>query len=119
MQNNKNIGSKGEDIACEYLLSKGYKILNRNWIFNHKEVDVVAVKDNELVFVEMKTRNTDFFEDPYNCVSKRQQKCIIDVAEAYINKFDLDYEVRFDVVGIVTNEHNKIVHIESAFGPEW
>jgi Holliday junction resolvase-like predicted endonuclease len=52
---NKEIGRKGEDIATEFLISKGYKVIQRNFSIRYGELDIVAIKEDELFFVEVKT----------------------------------------------------------------
>ena len=54
--NKDNIGFEGENIACNYLESQGYKIIDRNFICNSGEIDIIAKYKEELVFVEVKTR---------------------------------------------------------------
>ena len=55
---NQETGKIGEDIATEYLIGKGFKIIARNWRFKHYEVDIIASKNSFLHFIEVKTRNS-------------------------------------------------------------
>lgn len=111
-------GARGEAIACDALLSKGYSILERNYRWKHLEIDIIALKCEELVFVEVKTRGTAFFGEPYNAVTRTKQKQLIKAANAYIHDKNLDYCSRFDVFSIILNQHErKIEHIEYAFTP--
>ncbi len=116
MKNNISFGSKGEQIAEKYLLKNKYTILHKNWHFRHKEIDLVCKKNNEIIFVEVKTRNNDYFENPKDAVTRKKQKHIIEAANAYIEKYDIHFEARFDIISIVLNNATpEIEHIEDAF----
>ncbi len=120
MANHNELGDKGEKIAQEYLTQKKYQILNTNWRFGKDEIDIIASIEEYLVFVEVKTRNTHFFGEPETFVSKAKQSRIIKAAQHYVEKQELDLEVRFDVIGIVLNsKEQKINHIEDAYHPRW
>ncbi len=118
--NNVEFGSQGEQIARQELESKGYTILEMNWRFRHKEIDIIARKNKELVIVEVKTRRSNYFGEPYMAVDRRKQREIIAATNAYIEKYDIDLEVRYDIISIVINDknQNKITHLEDAFYPE-
>ncbi len=114
----KDLGTLGEDSAAEYLVSKGYKILHRNWHFGHKELDIVARDGNMLVVVEVKTRTSDYWEEPKEAVRRKKQKRLVEAADAYVCHYNLDTEVRFDIVSVVVaNGSLAIEHIEDAFYP--
>lgn len=117
-RNNLFRGQKGEDIAVRYLQQKGYRILHRNWHFGHKELDIVAELDQLLVVVEVKTRTDDYWQLPYEAVSLKKQRAIIEAADAYVSRFNIDREVRFDIVAVVLKGSDATVeHIEDAFYP--
>ncbi len=114
------LGDKGEDIAANHLVGLGYKILNTNWRYIHKEIDIIASKGEFLIIVEVKTRSTGLFDKPNDSVGKRKQEFLIDATQAYIDKYDVDLEVRFDIIYIiVSNDNHKIDHIIDAFAPEF
>ncbi len=113
---NYQLGVKGEQIAVEYLRNKGFKIKNKNWRFKHKEIDIIAEIDDFLVFVEVKSRSTDFFENPQDAITKSKIRFILEAAEAYIMKHDINTESRFDVIAIIQHGKTyKIEHIPDAF----
>lgn len=117
---NKELGAMGENLACDFLRAKGYEILEQNWRFGKGELDIVARMGNELVFVEVKTRETDFFGDPADFLSNRQQKMLVETADAFLRyRPQLDLESRFDVMGIVVRPAGPpdIQHYEYAFYP--
>ncbi len=112
------LGKQGENLATEYLRQKGYEILHRNWRNGRSEVDIIARIGNDWAFVEVKTRETDYFGYPEEAVSKAKQKQLQKAADAYIEEFEVQGEIRFDIVAIVLNENKQEVHhIEDAFWP--
>ncbi len=120
MADHNEIGIQGEQLATEHLVAKGYKIRDRNWRFGKDEIDIIAIDGDEIVFVEVKTRNSDFFGNPAEAVTRSKQAHMIKAANVYMEKHDTDFEVRFDVIGIILNQkEQKIDHIEGAFIPRW
>ena len=112
------LGIKGEDIAADHLKKSGYRILFRNWKWGKHEVDIIAEKDDMVVFVEVKTRTKEFIEDLRYVVTTEKQKSIIYAANGYLHKFNVDKESRFDVLTIIkSGDSEKIEHIEDAFYP--
>jgi putative endonuclease len=115
--NHTELGQWGEEYATLYLIKNGYTILDRNWFFGRNEVDIICQeKGGVLVIVEVKTRNSDFFGDPQEFVTPSKRKSIIAVTDAYIQKQDLDVEVRFDIIGVLKNKsQEELHHFENAF----
>jgi len=64
MASHNELGEKGEEIAAGHLLKNGYAILERNWRFGKEEIDIIASQDDELIIVEVKTRNSVFLANP-------------------------------------------------------
>lgn len=111
-------GKKGEGVAKQFLEDHLYKIRSTNWRFRAKEIDIVAEKNNVLVVVEVKTRTNEYFESPREAVTRQKQKFLIAATQAYIEEFDVDLEVRFDIIGVsFLNKETKIEHIKDAFQP--
>ncbi len=120
MATHNELGKKGEELAIAHLRKYGYEILDRNWRFGKEEIDIIARIGQELVIAEVKTRHSDFFGSPEEFVSRSKQQHLIKAANAYVEKKDLDLEVRFDVIGIILNsKEERIHHIEDAFQPRW
>ena len=120
MASHNELGEKGEELAVSHLVQKGYDILDRNWRFGREEIDIVARIGQELIIAEVKTRQSDFFGQPEASVSRSKQAHLVKAAHAYVERNDLDLEVRFDVIGIVLNaREQRVVHIEGAFQPRW
>jgi len=113
-------GMKGEDLAANLLLQKGYKILARNWRCGHLEVDIIAESDEYLVIVEVKTRKSTVFGAPEVFVDLQKQKHLIRAARCYCAYKSINKEIRFDIISVVNNsECQEINHIEDAFKPRW
>jgi putative endonuclease len=115
----QEIGQLGEDAAVNLLISKGYKILNRNFRVGRLEIDIVALKDNFLVFVEVKTRDENFLYSPESAVNRRKQSNIINAARLYISMFKRTEEARLDVITVLhkNSQITDIKHYERAYFP--
>jgi len=112
------LGKKGEDLAAEYLINAGFRIAFRNWKWGKHEIDIIAEKDDLIIFVEVKTRNDDFQMHPITAVTRDKQKSIVRAADGYIQTRYIDKESRFDVITIIKNgESFAIDHIDGAFYP--
>ena len=112
------LGKAGEDAAVAYLEQHDYVIRHRNWRNNHFELDIVAVKDDGLVVVEVKTRRDTDFAEPQDAVTPLKVRRTVKAANAYIKLFQLDAPVRFDIITAVGEKGNfKIDHIKEAFYP--
>ena len=116
--NHIELGKKGEQYAVIHLKNNGYTILDTNYRFKHSEIDVVCEKDNVLIVVEVKTRQTAMVGEPYQAVTFGKQRQIIKVTNQYISQNNIDKEVRLDVISIVLNQFGmRLQHIENAFQP--
>src|SRR5690606_15335395 len=96
--------------------AKGYTIHARNFIYEHAEVDIIAQKDDLMICVEVKTRNSDFFGDPQSFVTPSKIKQIVKVMNAYLETNDIELETRFDIIAVLKNKTTEIIsHYEDAF----
>lgn len=113
---NLEIGKKGEDIAKKYLENKGYKIIDHNYKTKYSEIDLVCQKDNELVFVEVRTKTNERFGSPEETINKDKIKRLIRAASAYVNRKNWQGPYRIDVCSVLLNKDlnlNKIQHYEN------
>jgi len=118
MADHNELGKKGEEVAVRYLKLNHYDIKEKNWRFRKNEIDIIAQKDNVIVVVEVKTRTSEYFENPKEAVTRKKQKFIILAADAYIQEKEIDLETRFDIVAVtIINGQTKIEHIQDAFQP--
>ena len=118
MADHNDLGKFGEELAVQYLVDKGYEILERNWHNVHKEIDIIARDGKFLVIVEVKTRQTDEYGNPDIAVTKKKQRMLIAAANAYITRKGLDMETRFDIISIIFKDGEPVIdHIVDAFLP--
>lgn len=112
------LGAYGEKAARHLLESKGFTTLHANWRHRHLELDLVCTHAGKLVIVEVKTRETAQFGEPWTFLTKAQRRNIIRAADAYVQRFQIDLEVRFDVVSVVHNQYGtRTTHLPDAFYP--
>ena len=110
---NKIIGKYGEDIAKNFLIKKGFKILEMNYRYSRvAEIDIIALKDNILHFVEVKTRTQEFFGSPLEAITPNKLKQIFSCAVEYMTKSKKHYKkYQIDAIGIVL-EKDKVKKID-------
>lgn len=116
MAAHNELGHLGEQMAIDFLISKGFIIRERNWRYQKAEVDIIAQTGALLVVIEVKTRSTRFFGDPQEFVKKQKVKLLTKAINNYVIVNDLDVDVRFDIIGVVKNDSEiAIDHLEDAF----
>ena len=112
------LGHQGEELAVTFLEEKGYTILDRNWKLGDLETDIVAKQDDEIVFVEVKTRASLSWGAPEEAVDELRKRRMTAAANAYLKFHRLDNPFRFDIIAIVLNQREQTInHIEQAFSP--
>lgn len=111
-------GKKSEEIAADWLENEEYEIISTNFRFNKKEIDIIARKEDLLIFVEVKSKSFWSDENPGDIVTFKKQKFLIRAAEAYMMCNGIDMDTRFDVVFVIyKDEEIMIEHIPGAFTP--
>ncbi len=115
--NRQKIGKVGEQKAHSFLLEKKYQIIETNWRCLKCEIDIIASKNKELIFIEVKTRTNTIISEE-NLISIPQQKRIIYAADYYIKKNKIDLNVRFDLIFVERALKSfKFTHIKEIFIP--
>jgi len=109
-----NIGKKGEDLAAEFLVRKGFAVVKRNYRFKHAEIDLIVQKDDWTIFVEVKTRSSNSFGEPESFVGYKQGRKIFEAAEEFIFSTDWHGHIRFDIISVKLGATPEIVHFEDA-----
>lgn len=119
MATHNDLGRKGEALAKAHMEATGYEIMDENWVFGKAEIDVVAYKDKQIIFTEVKTRTGSGFGQPEDFVDARKQKLLVQAADEYIYLMNHQGEVRFDIISILFDRNNNytLKHIEDAFWP--
>lgn len=116
MAEHNDKGKQGEALAIRFLIDNDYHILETNWRLGHLEADIIARKDNYIVFVEVKTRSSDLYGSPEIFVDRRKQRSYIRLANAYILQNNRQEEARFDIITVILGLGQcKIEHIPHAF----
>lgn len=113
----KHKGDDGESLAAEFLGEAGLRILGRNYRFGRAEIDIVAEESGELVFVEVKARNSLQFGEPEESVGFAKEANLRKAAEGYCLEHGLtDRFYRFDIIAIRQNKNITVVkHLRNAF----
>jgi putative endonuclease len=116
-KNRKAFGDWGEDIAVQYLEKKGFAILRRNFRAERGEIDIISREKDCIVFVEVKTGNSDKFGPPEERISMSKRRQLYKIANAYIQDNPMpDVDYRFDAVIVDgTQYEHEIRHYENAF----
>ncbi len=115
MTRKREIGDFGEEITSEYLEKNGYKILARNYSKPFGEIDIIAIKDDLLAFVEVKTRKSDTFAYAAEAVDFYKQQRIRKASQAYVMENNMtDFLMTFDIAEVYLDTR-KINYIENAF----
>lgn len=111
------LGNWGEQVVVDYLVARGYAIADRNWRLNHLEIDIIATKDCQIAFVEVKTRrNPD--ENPLQAISQRKISNLCTAANAYLRTRQVRLQPRFDVASVNgTPDHYTLAYLPDAFRP--
>ena len=112
------LGARGENLAAQYLQSQGYTLRARNWRHDHGELDIVVERDSVIVFVEVRTRQTDRFGRAEESITSHKRAKLIATAQAYLEAHDLaDAQWQIDVIAIHApprGEPPRILHIPCA-----
>ncbi len=114
MAEHNELGKTGEEIAVEYILRQGFKILYRNWRFMHKEIDIIALDGRTLVFIEVKTRSGNI--EARDTMSASKMRYLSTAANFFIDRFKRTEEARFDLIVIrFLRGQYTVEHIKEAF----
>ena len=109
-------GKIGEQMTAKYLTDKGYIILEHNYRRGHLEIDLIALDEDELVIVEVKSRAYDNILQPEEAVDHKKRLALIRLANEYIKTHGRKENVRFDIVTVVSNADGaEIKHLKSAY----
>lgn len=104
------LGKDGEEIAANYLIERGYRILDQNWRIKEGELDLVALApDGQIIFLEVKSRSSAAFGDPLESITYSKAMRIQRLALAWLATHQrLGSSYRIDAVGIVIGRSGNI-----------
>jgi putative endonuclease len=117
---NQALGKSGEDLTSDYLLSKGYEIIKRNYRCPYGEIDIIAIDRHYLVFIEVKTRTTQSLDQTKWDISLSKQRKLTRAALCFTSNYQNTSirEFRFDVIIIKKDKaQSSINHLIDAFPP--
>lgn len=118
MAEHNDLGEKGEEIANDFLRKAGYLILDRNWVWQKAELDIIALHDHHLVIVEVKTRAIQHYADTDDLISNKKLKLIYEAADRYLEIKKILWEVRYDLIVVIFHGDTwTIEHTPDAFYP--
>ncbi len=114
------IGNSGEAFVAEYLKKKGYIISTKNYRTKFGEIDIIAENNDEILFVEVKTRKETSLVRPYEYVNISKQRKIFVTANIYLQHNGFGLKPRFDVAEVFVSDNGsmRLNYFENAFGAE-
>ena len=117
-------GKRAEDIALEYLTGLGQKLLDRNWRYGHKELDLVMGSVSQvgkrLHIVEVRSLKEPNLYRPYESIDTNKQRMVISAARSYIYQNNIDWETQFDIVSVIFKPDSVCLeYFPDAFAPKW
>ena len=115
--NTRITGNAGENRAAAYLVSKGFEIIERNWRTNRGEIDIIAYKNDVLVFVEVKTLPNGTLDMIQRELNNQKRQRILKTSKRFLlnhRQYSNSY-IRFDVIVIDMPGLEPVYHIENAF----
>lgn len=113
----KDLGNMGEEKASNFLIQDGYSILARNFRTNQGEIDIIAKKNEEYIFIEVKTRTSIKYGEPIEAINKNKKKHIVNASKYFIckNKLNNKY-IRYDIIEVYINKKSQLInHIKNVF----
>jgi putative endonuclease len=118
------LGLRSEEEACLYLRRQGYRVVARNYRTRQGELDIVAVKDRTLAFVEVKSRSQPLRFDPAISVTARKRKAMIKTGAAFVRRHRLqraEISVRYDLITVIwgpgAQRVERVQHYQGIFSP--
>lgn len=123
MAQHNETGHKGEQLAADYLRSKGYTIRDMDWRQGHRDLDIIALTPDmlTLVFVEVKTRSDDYLASPELAIDLKKIRNLGLAANSYVKQNRITLDLRFDIITVVSDPDGhslpRIEHWEDAFNP--
>ncbi len=120
-------GRMAEAIALDFLVERGLVLLERNWRWGHKELDLIMKNSNSVTgvevlhVIEVRSLHEPFVHMPFESVNYKKQRAVIVAANGYVKLRKVNFETQFDIVSIVfsTTGAFKLEYFPDAFTPEW
>lgn len=117
MASHNDLGTWGENVACEKLVAEGCAIMERNWRSGHYEIDIIAQRGDRIIFAEVKTRRSDA-DDAYGAFDVQKMRRLGRAATAYLRAYDIPLEPQFDFFAVIgTPNDYELTHDEDILMP--
>jgi putative endonuclease len=104
------VGKRGEKLAVESIKKNGYKIVEKNAEDKYGEIDIIALKDKKLIFIEVRSKTGEDYGLPEETIGYKKKKRLINNAKRYVNKNKIKTPYQIDVIGIVFNKNGEVIH---------
>ena len=101
MASHNQLGKEAEQLAVNYLTNKGYQVLHCNWRHSHYEIDIIAVKNDLLRIIEVKSLKSSDLKHPEESVTKKKFKSLVRAADEFLFQNQQYRHVQFDILSIV------------------
>ncbi|WP_243017904.1 MULTISPECIES: YraN family protein [Candidatus Cardinium] len=110
-------GQYAEEVAADYLVKKGFKVLAQNFRYKRFEIDLIVQKETLIVFVEVKARKNTLFGNPESFVNQKKIRSLRLAAAHYLRIQNSQQPIRFDIVAVLGSQHQvvEIMHLEDGF----
>ena len=103
-----SLGRIGESRAQEMLIKRGMKIIDRNWRSRYGEVDIIAKDGDVVVFVEVKTKSSGKFGEPWEMVGAWKREQVKRMGEMWCQEYEWEGSVRMDVIGLIIDPKGNV-----------
>ena len=113
--NNIEKGKLGEEIAAKYIVSKGGKIIERNYKIKIGEVDLIVLINGELVFVEVKTRRYRSLVSGVEAVGYKKKGRIIATADCFLAEYGEEKQIRYDIAEVTVSTGDAVRVIDFSY----
>ncbi len=117
MAEHNESGRLAEQLAADWLVGKGYELLDTNYRHGYAEIDLVMKHRGLLIFVEVKFRSGTGFGFAEEFVDSTKKKLLVKAADNYIYEKDWEKDIRFDIIGVYKDRAGNVNfrHFEDAF----
>ena len=101
MATHNDLGKWGEEVATAYLRDKGYIIVERDWKSQHRDLDIIALDDDEMVFIEVKTRKSEAFAYPDQTITRKKLQNLQLAINHYVKSNKVTRRFRIDIITVI------------------
>lgn len=109
---NKDVGNLGEVSICHYLTDLGYEIVYRNYTIKGGEIDIIACDNQNILFVEVKTRIHNSLTNGFQAITRTKKRCIIKTASYFCSNYTIKLQPRFDVAEVIIDDFQNVLDIQ-------